>query len=147
MEFPDLNDLDARSDFVVIGVVMDYGIDQGSAISTMQRYNLRFPNVLGGNRREPNNPAQQVGPVDFYPTSYLYAPDGEVVMFIPGVVSKQKLIAFTEQYQPANPTAMAQSAPPAAVANIAEPQTGVQKASMSKSPKMNATDKKKVTVY
>lgn len=148
MEFPDLNDLDARSDFVVIGVVMDYGIDQGSAISTMQRYNLRFPNVLGGNRRDPNNPAQQVGPVDFYPTSYLYAPDGEVVMFIPGVVSKQKLIAFTEQYQPANPTAMAQSAPPpAALANTAEPQTGVQKASMSKSPKMSPADKKKVTVY
>jgi thiol-disulfide isomerase/thioredoxin len=152
MEFPELNDLDARADFVVIGVVMDYGIDQNSAHSTIQRYNLRFPNVLGGNRREPTNPALQVGPVDYYPTSYLYAPDGEIVMFVPGVVSKKKLIAFTEQYQQQNPTAFAQSAPPPAVAvtppAAATPaKPGVSKASMSGGAKKPADDKKKVTVY
>lgn len=152
MEFPELNDLDARADFVVIGVVMDYGIDQNSAHSTIQRYNLRFPNVLGGNRRDPTNPALQVGPVDYYPTSYLYAPDGEIVMFVPGVVSKKKLIAFTEQYQQQNPTAFAQSAPPPAVAATppaaATPaKPGVSKASMSSGAKKPADDKKKVTVY
>jgi len=116
MEFPLLNDLDSRNDFVVIGVAMDYGIDQGSAFSTMQNYNLRFPNVLGGNRREPGNPAMQVGPVDFYPTSYLYAPNGEIVMFIPGIISKQRIIAFTDQYRQANPDAFERGAAPVAAA-------------------------------
>jgi thiol-disulfide isomerase/thioredoxin len=142
MEFSELNDLDARNDFVVIGVAMDYGIDEGSVHSIMQRYNLRFPQVIGGNRRDPNSPALQVGPVDYYPTSYLYAPDGEIVMFIPGIISKQKIIAFTEQHQQANPTAVAQNESPAVPSAV---QSGAQKASMSKSPAVQ--NKKKVTVY
>lgn len=148
MEFPELNDLDARSDFVVIGVAMDYGIDEGSVHTTIQRFNLRFPQVIGGNRRDPNNPALQVGPVDFYPTSYLYAPDGEIVMFVPGIVSKQKLIAFIEQYQPAASTAVGQNSTPAAPI-VSQPgaKSGVQNASMGKAPKASSTDKKKVTVY
>lgn len=152
MEFPELNDLDARSDFVVIGVAMDYGIDEAAVHATAQRFNLRFPQVIGGNRRDPNSPALQVGPVDYYPTSYLYAPDGEIVMFVPGIISKHKIIAFTEQYTQANPTAFAQSEPPAPVAAPAAVATtpakpGVQKAGMSKSAKVPATDKKKVSLY
>lgn len=137
MDFANLNDIDARNDFVVISVAMDYGVDEGSVHNTIRRYNLRFPTVIGGNRRDTNGPAQQVGPVDFYPTSYLYAPDGEIVMFLPGIVSKQKLIAFTEQYQPVNSSAVA--ATPA--------KSGVQKASMPKTPARSAQDKKKVIMY
>jgi thiol-disulfide isomerase/thioredoxin len=157
MEFPDLNDLDARADFVVIGVAMDYGIDEASVHNTVQRFNLRFPQVIGGNRRDPTNPALQIGPVDFYPTSYLYAPNGEIVMFVPGVVSKKKLIAFTEQYQAPAPlpgaSAVAEAAAPAAAAaavaaTAPTKPSGVQKASLSKpATKTKATtqDKKKVT--
>lgn len=112
MEFPDLNDLDSRNDFVVIGVAQDYGVDQGSVASTIQRYNLRFPQIMGGSRRDPGNPALQVGPVDYYPTSYLYAPDGEIVMFLPGVISRQKLVAFMQNYEVQNTVAMAKAAPP-----------------------------------
>ena len=137
MEFTELNDLDARNDFVVIGVAMDYGIDEGSVHTTMQRFNLRFPQVIGGNRRDPASPALQVGPVDYYPTSYLYSPEGEIVMFIPGIISKMKIIAFTEQYQQTNPSAYA--------ATPADP--GVHKASMSKTPAKSTQNKKKVTVY
>lgn len=100
MEFAHLNDLDARPDFVVIGVAMDYGIDQQSVLDTVKRYNIRFPTIIGGLRREPNNAASQVGPVDYYPTSYLYSPSGEVVMFIPGIVSKQKMAAVMASYKP-----------------------------------------------
>lgn len=121
MEFPELNDLDARPDFVVVGVAMDYGMDENSVHTTIQRYNLRFPQIVGGNRRDPDSPALQVGPVDYYPTSYLYAPDGEVVMFVPGMISKQKILAFTQQHEAANPTAVAQRAP-----------GGVKNATMSK---------------
>ncbi|OYW63574.1 MAG: hypothetical protein B7Y26_11825 [Hydrogenophilales bacterium 16-64-46] len=142
MEFPELNDLDARNDFVVIGVAMDYGIDEGSVYSTIQRYNLRFPQIIGGNRRDPNSPALQVGPVDFYPTSYLYAPNGEIVMFVPGIISKQKIVAFTEQYVPPAGTTVAGALPAAAAAK-----TGVQKATLRKSAKPDSSKKKATTVY
>ena len=131
MEFSDLNDLDARPDFVVIGVAMDYGIDEGSVHTTMQRFNLRFPQVIGGNRRDPNSPALQVGPVDYYPTSYLYAPNGEIVMFVPGIISKMKIVAFTEQYDKN-----------AAIAT-SENDSGVQKAS-SRSGSSRIQNKKKI---
>ncbi len=140
MEFSDLNDLDARPDFVVVGVAMDYGIDVASVHSTIQRYNLRFPQVIGGNRRDSDSPALQVGPVDYYPTSYLYAPDGEIVMFVPGVISKQKIIAFTQQHAQANPTALVRSEVQPAV-------SGVQKASMSRAATNRAQGQKRVTVY
>lgn len=129
MEFAELNDLDARNDFVVIGIAMDYGIDVASVHNTVERFNLRFPQVIGTNRRDPNSPALQVGPVDYYPTSYLYAPDGEIVMFVPGIISKQKILAFTEQYLQTNPTAFVQSAPPPAAASAPEPAPSVRKAS------------------
>lgn len=120
MEFPLLNDLDSRKDFVVLGVAMDYGGDETSAHSYARRYNLRYPQVMAGNRRDPNSPSHQVGPVDFYPTSYLYAPDGELVMFIPGIVSKNKLASFMDQYARENPTAFAEApAQPVAAAAAA----------------------------
>lgn len=147
MEFPDLNDMDARNDFVVIGVVMDYGIDQNSALSTIQRYSLRFPNVLGGNRREPGNPAMQVGPVDYYPTSYLYAPNGEIVMFVPGVISKQKLTAFMSQYEQSNPTAIVNKGGSAPAVATTPPNSGIKKATHSGSSKNTSQDKKKITQY
>ena len=136
MEFPELNDLDARKDFVVIGVAMDYGIDTGSVYKTMQRYRLRFPQVIGTNRRDPASPALQVGPVDYYPTSYLYAPDGEIVMFVPGIISKKKIIAFTESYRPSS-TAFAAT----------PDDSGVKKASMGQPLNTRQSSKKKATVY
>ena len=133
IEYPDLNDLDSRSDFVVIGVAQDYGIDQGSVHNIIQRYNLRFPQIMGGNRRDPGNPALQVGPVDFYPTSYLYAPDGDIVMFLPGIISRQKLAAFMQSYEQQNPTAFAKiSAPQQPV------QAAVAPAVMSEPPATSA---------
>jgi len=148
MEFPDLNDMDARQDFVVLGVVMDYGIDQNSAHSTIQRYNLRFPNILGGNRREPGNPSMQVGPVDYYPTSYLYAPNGEIVMFVPGVISKQKLTAFMNQYDQQNAAVFAKKPADAPAAVVAAPAaSGMKKATMVNPAKSTGQDKKKVTLY
>lgn len=114
MEFPLLNDLDARKDVVVLGVAMDYGMDEASVHTNISRYNLRYPQVLAGNRKDPDSPAHQVGPVDFYPTSYLYAPDGELVMFIPGIVSENRLTAFMDSYVSENPTALAVGEPPAA---------------------------------
>jgi thiol-disulfide isomerase/thioredoxin len=112
MEFSTLNDLDARKDFVVIGMAMDYAGDENSVFNYMQRYSVRYPQVMGGDRHDPKSPALQVGPIDFYPTSYLYDPHGDLVMFIPGLVSKQKMLAFIDQYSQDNPASAVSAADP-----------------------------------
>ena len=112
MEFPLLNDLDARNDVVVLGMAMDYGTDLNSVQTYASRHNLRYPNIMAGNRKDQNSPARQIGPIDFYPTSYLYAPDGELVMFIPGTISKTKLSSFMNNYVSIAPTAVAEAPPP-----------------------------------
>lgn len=153
MEFPLLNDLDARNDVVVLGVAMDYGTDQNSVLTYANRYNLRYPTVMAGNRHDQDSPSHQVGPVDFYPTSYLYAPDGELVMFIPGVVSKNKLTAFMDTYVSSVPaTALADSSAPVTVqsapvaGNVAAP-SPVKPATIKKHSSAKAHKKKTVTVY
>lgn len=150
MEFPLLNDLDSRKDVVVLGVVMDYGIDEASAHASISRNNLRYPQVLAGNRRDPESPAHQVGPVDFYPTSYLYAPDGELVMFIPGIVSENRLSAFMDTYVKENPTALAAAEPVPAAAVVtpptaaAAPQPSAAKPATYKKPAPKTQAKKKI---
>ena len=149
MEFPTLNDLDARKDFVVIGMAMDYGGDEKSVHNYMDRYGLRYPQVLGGNRQDSKSPAYQVGPVDFYPTSYLYDPSGELVMYIPGLVSKQKMLAFIDQYSQEHPVAVAEAEPAPAAAQPApppiKPANFSTRGTVSKG-KPSARDKKKISM-
>lgn len=99
VEVPTLTELNKRRDFVVIGVGLDYGPDENVVRETAERKKLDFYAIVaGGSRRNPNSPFRQVGPVDFYPTSYLYDPNGEIVMFIPGQVHKNRILAFIEDY-------------------------------------------------
>lgn len=96
-EVPQLNELAKRPDFVVIGIGLDYGPDEKLVRETAARHNLEFTAIVaGGARRDPDSPFRQVGPVDFYPTSYLYSPRGEIVMFIPGQLRKDKVLAFIQ---------------------------------------------------
>jgi thiol-disulfide isomerase/thioredoxin len=148
MEFPLLNDLDARKDVVVLGMVMDYGLDENSVHSAINRFNLRYPQVLAGNRKDPGSPAHQIGPVDFYPTSYLYAPDGELVMFIPGVVSETRLTAFMDKYVRDNPTAYAKADPepaPAPVQAAAKTEPPAVKPAKFKKPATQTPVQKKIS--
>ena len=104
VEVPTLNELNKRRDFVVIGVGLDYGPDEGVVRDTAKRHNLEFHAVVaGGARRNPDSPFRQVGPVDFYPTSYIYDPNGEIVMFIPGQVRMNRIVAFMDEYKKKNP--------------------------------------------
>jgi len=103
VEVPTLNELNKRKDFVVIGVGLDYGPDEGLVKDTANRHNIDFHAIVaGGARRNPDSPFRQVGPVDFYPTSYVYDPNGEIVMFIPGQVRMNKVLAFMEEYKAKN---------------------------------------------
>lgn len=99
VEVPALNELNKRKDFVVIGIGLDYGPDESVVRDAAARHNLDFHAIVaGGARRNPDSPFRQVGPVDFYPTSYLYDPNGEIVMFIPGQVRLQNIHAFMESW-------------------------------------------------
>jgi len=107
VEVPTLNELNKRSDFVVIGIGLDYGPDENVVRDSASRHNLDFENIVaGGARRNQDSPFRQVGPVDFYPTSYIYDPDGEIVMFIPGQVRMNKVLAFIDSYNSKNSQTM-----------------------------------------
>jgi thiol-disulfide isomerase/thioredoxin len=98
-EFPDLNSMDAREDFAVVSIALDYAADEARVHALANQHKLNFPIVIGGSRRSPDSAARQIGPVDFYPTSYLYSPDGEMVMFIPGRFSAPKLLAYMDSHK------------------------------------------------
>lgn len=103
VEVPTLNELNKRKDFVVIGVGMDYGPDENLVRDGASRHNLEFHSIVaGGSRRNQDSPFRQVGPVDFFPTSYVYDPNGEIVMFIPGQVRMNKVLAFMDDYRRKN---------------------------------------------
>jgi thiol-disulfide isomerase/thioredoxin len=97
-EVPTLNKFNQRKDFAVISIGLDYGSDETVVRDTAKSHDLDVATVAGGARRDPNSPFRQVGPVDFFPTSYLYDPSGEIVMFIPGQVRAEKLRAFMEDW-------------------------------------------------
>lgn len=118
-EVPALNELNKRKDFVVIGIGLDYGPDENIVRDAASRHNLDFfAIVAGGARRNPDSPFRQVGPVDFYPTSYLYDPNGEIVMFIPGQVKLQNIHAFVSSWNRKNLGVAADR--PAASADVKE---------------------------
>lgn len=97
---PTLNALNKRDDLVVIGVSLDYGDDVATLREAVDQHGLEYQaNVAGGSRRDPNSPFRQVGPVDYFPTSYLYDPTGEVVMFIPGQLRKNQILAFMDKWR------------------------------------------------
>lgn len=95
---PALNKLDERPDFKVIGVGLDYDTPRALR-KKADSFDMAFTIVPGGKRREPQSPHRQVGPVDFFPTSYLYDPNGEIVMYIPGQINANKVLAFMDRWQ------------------------------------------------
>lgn len=108
---PSLNELNKREDLVVIGVSLDDGGDPANIREAIEQHGMHYhAQVAGGSRRDPNSPYRQVGPVDYFPTAYLYDPTGEIVMFIPGQLRKGQLLAFMENWRtrtaatPAKPT-------------------------------------------
>jgi len=99
-EIPTLNKLNSYDNRVVLGIVMDYGPDASAALYKINSSEMNYEaHILGGSRRDPNSPYRQVGPVDFFPTSYLYSPTGEIVMFIPGQIRENKIEAFIKDYE------------------------------------------------
>lgn len=142
VEVPTLNELNKRKDFVVIGIGLDYGPDENVVRDTAQRHNLDFYAIVaGGARRNPDSPFRQVGPVDFYPTSYVYDPNGEIVMFIPGQVRMNKITAFMEAWNEKNSGQFAGSGTSSGGAN------DIQSVDYQKSRTKSRPSKGKTTTY
>jgi predicted transglutaminase-like cysteine proteinase len=94
-----LNTLNKRPDFRVIGIALEYGDEESAIRDAVGVNNIHYEaNVAGGSRREPNSAFRQVGPVDFFPTSYLYDPTGEIVMFIPGQLRMGRVLSFMQNW-------------------------------------------------
>jgi len=100
IEVPLLNALNDRADVAVIGISLDYGPDDNVVSESARLHDLNFAAIVaGGSRRDPKSLFHQVGPVDFYPTSYLYDPNGEIVMFIPGQLKSERILAFMANWK------------------------------------------------
>ena len=99
VQIPTLNTLNQRPDFRVIGIALDYGGNENAIREEISASKLRYEaQVAGGSRRDPNSAFRQVGPVDFFPTAYLYDPTGEIVMFIPGQLRMPRILSFMESW-------------------------------------------------
>lgn len=99
-EVPDLNALNARPDVVVIGVAVDYGSDEASVRQAIERAGMRYQaHVLGGNRTEADAQSRRIGPTLFYPTTYVYSPDGRQHQVIVGPVSSERIQQLIEGYR------------------------------------------------
>lgn len=101
-DVPVLNALSQNSKIVVLGVAMDYGPDPGSSVlATIRKFGMAFTHqIYGGSRNNENGFYRQVGPVDFFPTTYLYNPSGKLVAFLPGQLSEGKVEATIRKLTP-----------------------------------------------
>ncbi len=151
VEVPTLNELNKRKDFVVIGIGLDYGPDLNIVRDAASRHSLDFHAIVaGGARRNPDSPFRQVGPVDFYPTSYVYDPNGEIVMFIPGQVRMNKVLSFMESWKGSRATEVAESKPAEPAPQQAIKEVIYSKPAPAQNPAANdakTPTKKKTTTY
>jgi len=84
-EVPDLvslHEAHKAKDLVVIGVALDS--TEKSVKAFVAKRNVTYPIVMGD-----YDMAEQVGQVEVLPTSYLYNPQGELVSYQEGVLSRE----------------------------------------------------------
>jgi thiol-disulfide isomerase/thioredoxin len=96
-ELPELEVFHKEADgkAVVLGVNME-AIERSQLRDFVERQVLSFPILVASERPSPE---QLVGPVDGLPTSYLVAPDGEVVARQVGQVTAEAISAFIADFE------------------------------------------------
>lgn len=95
-EIPDLVELHrahSNKDLVVIGVVLDSS--EKSVRKFIDRFKMNYPVVLGDYAL-----AAQVGEVEVLPTSYLYNPQGELVSYQQGMITRESVESYLQRAQP-----------------------------------------------
>ncbi len=89
-EVPDLvklHEAHKAKDLVVIGVALDS--TEKSVKAFVAKRNITYPIVLGD-----YDMAEQVGKVEVLPTSYLYNPQGELVSYQEGLLSRESVESY-----------------------------------------------------
>ena len=84
-EIPDLVALheNKKNRLVVLGVAMDYK-DPKQVLQYADQMMVSYPIILGDHKM-----AAQVGPIPGLPTTYLYNPEGKVVAYNVGALTKE----------------------------------------------------------
>jgi len=91
-EVPDLvalHEAHKAKDLVVIGVALDS--TEKSVKAFVAKRNVTYPIVLGD-----YDMAEQVGQVEVLPTSYLYNPQGELVSYQEGLLSRESVESYIQ---------------------------------------------------
>ncbi len=89
-EIPDLvslHEAHKKTDLVVIGVALDS--TEKSIKEFLIKHNVSYPMVVGD-----YDLAAQVGEVEVLPTTYLYNPQGELVSYQQGVVTRSSVESY-----------------------------------------------------
>lgn len=89
-EVPDLVELHEahkKTDLVVIGVALDS--TEKSVKAFVAKRKVTYPIVLGD-----YDMAEQVGQIEVLPTSYLYNPQGELVSYQEGMLSRESVESY-----------------------------------------------------
>lgn len=89
-EVPDLvslHEAHKAKDLVVIGVALDS--TEKSVKAFVAKRNVTYPIVIGD-----YDMAEQVGQVEVLPTSYLYNPQGELVSYQEGLLSRESVESY-----------------------------------------------------
>jgi thiol-disulfide isomerase/thioredoxin len=89
-ELASLHNAHKDNDLVVIGIAMDSGSSSKVADFAKAR-GINYPVVMGNSKI-----AAQIGEVEVLPTSYLYAPNGELVSYQPGEVTRESIEAYIQ---------------------------------------------------
>jgi peroxiredoxin len=82
-----LHEAHKKTDLVVIGVALDS--TEKSVKAFVAKRNVTYPIVLGD-----YDMAEQVGKIEVLPTSYLYNPQGELVSYQEGLLSRESVESY-----------------------------------------------------
>lgn len=89
-EIPDLIALhkNKKNKLVVLGIAMDYR-DPQEVVQFAGQQKIPYPIILGDRKI-----AAQMGPVDGLPTTYLYNPQGKMVAYNVGALTRQAVESY-----------------------------------------------------
>lgn len=94
MELPDLAALhrNKKNNLVVLGVAMDFQ-DPKEVLDFVKERAIPYPIILGDDQTR-DKVVDQVGPVRGLPTSYLYNPQGKLVAYNVGMLSREAVESY-----------------------------------------------------
>ena len=92
-----LHEAHKDSGLAVIGIAMDSGSAK-SVANFVKAHGIKYPIVLGSSKTR-----RQLGGIDVLPTSYLYSPEGKLVSYQQGEVTRESVDAYIKNKESNQP--------------------------------------------